>query len=248
MVMLIGATGIRGNADDWRTASREPVGLAPDPALVKEAMVQVYGARAVGAKGLFGVHTWIAAKPSNAPEWTVYEVMGWRLRYAESVVVVRNRAPDGRWFGEEPELYAQKRGAGVDELIARIEQAVHAYPYAQEYRAWPGPNSNTFTAWIGRAVPELEMDLPATAIGKDYLGSSVFSTTPSGSGFQISLGGIFAFAASGVDGVELNVLGLNFGVSQNGLKLPVIGRIGSFTPEDAVVEMQEAVTAPLNNP
>lgn len=248
MVTLIGATGIRGNADDWRTASREPVGLSPDPALVKEAMVQVYGARAVGAKGLFGVHTWVAVKPSNAPEWTVYEVVGWRLRYAESVVVVRNRAPDGRWFGEEPKLYAQKRGAGVDELIARIEQAALTYPYAQQYRAWPGPNSNTFTAWIGRAVPELEMDLPATAIGKDYLGSDIFSTAPSGSGFQMSLGGVFGFAASGVDGVELNVLGLNFGISPSGLKLPVVGRIGSFTPEDAVTEMQEAVTAPLNSP
>jgi predicted RNase H-like HicB family nuclease len=248
MTMLIGATGIRGNADDWRTASREPVGLAPDPALVKEAMVQVYGARSVGAKGLFGVHTWVAVKPSNAPEWTVYEVVGWRLRSTGNAVVVRNRAPDGRWFGEMPELYAQKRGAGVDELIARIEQAAHAYPYAQEYRAWPGPNSNTFTAWIGRTVPELEMDLPATAIGKDYLGSTIFGTAPSGSGFQLSLGGMFGFAASGVDGVELNVLGLNFGVSPNGLKLPVIGRIGSFTPEDAIVELQEAVTAPVNTP
>lgn len=248
MAALLAATGIRSNADDWRTASREPVGLAPDPALVKDAMVQVYGARAVGAKGMFGVHTWVAVKPGNAPEWTVYEVVGWRLRYADSVVVARNRAPDGRWFGEEPELYAQKRGAGVDELIARIEQAANTYPYAQEYRAWPGPNSNTFTAWIGRAVPELEMDLPATAIGKDYLGSDIFSSAPSGSGFQMSLGGVLGFAASSVDGLEFNVLGLNFGVSPNGLKLPVIGRIGSFSPEEAVTEMQEALTAPMKAP
>ncbi len=51
---------------DWRTASREPVGLAPDPGDVNEAMVQVYGARTVGAKGLFGVHTWVAVKATGA--------------------------------------------------------------------------------------------------------------------------------------------------------------------------------------
>src|SRR5437667_9330455 len=85
--------GISATASDWRTASREPVGLAPDPAVVKEAVVQVYGARAVGTKGYFGVHTWIAVKPTNANAWTVYEVIGWRLRWAETVLAVRDRAP-----------------------------------------------------------------------------------------------------------------------------------------------------------
>ena len=214
-------------ATDWRTASREPVGLAPDANLVKEAVIQVYGARALGAKGLFGVHTWVAVKPTNAQAWTVYEVVGWRLRWGESVVVIRNRPPDGRWFGAVPELYADRRGAGVDQLIERIDKAARAYPHAMEYTLWPGPNSNTFTAWIARAVPELEIDLPATAIGKDYLGNAIFGSAPSGSGFQISLAGLLGIAASGVEGLELNVLGLNFGVGPNGVKLPLIGRIGS---------------------
>jgi hypothetical protein len=212
--------------DDRRTASREPVGLAPDPALEKQPMVQVYGARAAGPKGWFGVHTWVAVKPAAATEWTVYEVIGWRLGRAPSVVVVRNRAPDGRWWGAEPELYAQRRGPEVAALIERIDRAARSYPYAAEYRAWPGPNSNTFTAWIARAVPELQLDLPATAIGKDYLGSTVVGTAPSGSGTQVSLAGLLGVAMSGVDGVELNLLGLNFGVSPHGVKLPIIGRIG----------------------
>jgi hypothetical protein len=232
--LLIGAGGASVTAQDWRTASREPVGLAPDPALVEEAVVQVYGARALGAKGFFGVHTWVAVKPTGAPEWTVYEVVGWRLRWSDSAVVVRNRAPDGRWFGSAPELYAEKRGPGVDELIKRIDEAAKNYPYANEYTLYPGPNSNTFTAWITRAVPELEADLPATAIGKDYLGGSIFGRAPSGRGFQVSLLGLLGVAASGVDGVELNLLGLNFGVSGSGLKLPFVGRLGpAFKPEPA---------------
>ena len=227
---------------DWRSASREPLGLAPDPAVVKEAVVQVYGARTIGAKGLFGVHTWVAAKPAEATRWTVYEVVGWRLRRASSVVVVSSRAPDGRWFGAAPELYAERRGPAVDRLIERIDRAARAYPYAAEYRAWPGPNSNTFTAWIARAVPELEIDLPATAIGKDYLGTSIVGTAPSGSGIQLSLGGVLGVAVSGVDGVELNLLGLNFGVGRGGLKVPMVGRVGGGWRPTALP--QEARPAP----
>jgi hypothetical protein len=239
LFVAAGATVI-AQGQDWRSASREPVGLAPDPRLVREPVVQVYGARAVGAKGLFGVHTWVAVKPGDAQGWTVYEVIGWRLRWSDSAVVVRTRDPDGRWFGAEPELYAEKRGPGVDALIKRIDNAAKEYPFAGEYTVWPGPNSNTFTAWIARAVPELEVDLPATAIGKDYLGSSVFASAPSGRGFQVSLAGLLGIAASGVDGIELNVLGLNFGVSPNGLKLPLVGIIGGFTPPAAAASDKAA--------
>jgi hypothetical protein len=76
-------------------------------------------------------------------------------------------------------------------------------------------------------VPELEVDLPSTAIGKDYLGSSIVGAAPSGSGFQLSLGGVLGLAVSAVDGLEVNVLGLNFGVSPSGVKLPMVGRVGS---------------------
>src|SRR3954468_9328383 len=101
-------------ASDWRTASRAPAGLAPDPATTREAVVQVYSARAVSWRGWFGVHSWIAVKRSNAPEFTVHEVMGWQLRRASTAVVARNRAPDGYWYGSRPELLGDIRGPGVD--------------------------------------------------------------------------------------------------------------------------------------
>ena len=169
-------------------------------------------------------------------------MIGWRLRYSDNVVVVRNRAPD-QWFGAEGELYAEKRGPGVEALIERIDKAARDYPYANTYSLWPGPNSNTFTAWITRAVPELGADLPATAIGKDYLGSDFVSTAPSGRGVQLSLKGLLGVAASAVDGVELNILGLNFGVSLSGIKLPLIGRIGAPRIQPALA-MQESPASP----
>lgn len=215
-------------ASDWRTASSEPVGLAPDPAMTPEPVVQVYAARTWGFRGNFGVHTWVAVKPAGAPAYTVYEVIGWKLRWSESALSIGPRAPDARWYGNEPELIAERRGAGVEALIERIDRAARDYPYAGEYTMWPGPNSNTFTAWIARAVPELKVDLPPTAIGKDYLGARLLDSAPSGSGVQFSLAGLLALTASGVEGLELNVLGLTFGINpfDPALKLPVFGRIG----------------------
>ncbi len=232
MVLVAGVVAFllvaRGSAVDWRTASREPVGLAPDPAATPEAVVQVYAARTWGWRGYIGVHTWIAVKPAGAEAYTVYEVIGWRLRQGGSAVVVRNRVPDERWFGNAPELLADKRGPGVDALIERIDKAVRDYPYATEYTTWPGPNSNTFTAWVTRAVPELEVDLPPTAIGKDYNGGRLLGSAPSGSGLQLSLFGLLGVIASGVEGLEINVLGLTFGVNpfDPALKLPLVGRLG----------------------
>lgn len=232
MVLVAGVVAFllvaRDRAADWRTASREPIGLAPDPAATPEPVVQVYAARTWGWRGYFGVHTWIAVKSAGAEAYTVYEKIGWRLRHSDSAVVVRRRVPDERWFGNAPELLADRRGPGAGALIERIDRAARDYPYAGKYTMWPGPNSNTFTASVARAVPELEVDLPPTAIGKDYLGSSVVSSAPSGSGVQFSLGGLFALTVSGVEGLELNLLGLTFGINpfDPSLKLPLVGRLG----------------------
>src|SRR5690606_3194101 len=202
----------RLSAHDWRTASREPAGLAPDPAGTPEAVVQVYAARAFGWRGYFGVHTWIAAKRSGADAFTVYEVIGYRLPRTGTSLVVQERAADAYWFGNRPQLLRDVRGAGVDELIDRIELAVEQYPYAHRYRVRPGPNSNTFTAFVLKHVPELRVDLPPTAIGKDYLGLKPVGITPSGTGVQLSLLGAFGVLAGVEEGLELNVLGLTLGI------------------------------------
>ena len=91
LVLLLFFMSKGAAGQDWRTASKEPVGLAPEPAATREAVVQVYGARTWGWRGNFGVHTWVAVKPADAPAYTVYEVIGWRLRYADSVVVIQDR-------------------------------------------------------------------------------------------------------------------------------------------------------------
>ncbi|MBI3507753.1 MAG: DUF3750 domain-containing protein [Proteobacteria bacterium] len=221
--------GVQGARADWRTASRDSIGLAPDPAATPQAVVQVYGARAVSWRGAFGVHTWIAVKPTGADDWTSYQIIGWRARWGGDALVVSNGPPDRRWFGAEPELYAHLEGPGVDDVIARIVRAAEAYPYRASYTLWPGPNSNTFTAMVARAAPELRLDLPSTAIGKDYLGGDTFvGAAPSGTGYQFSLWGLLGITLARQEGLEINLAGLTFGVDPLGLaiKAPGIGRIG----------------------
>lgn len=233
-LMLLGPLGVLAFGDldldtHWSAASRASSGQAPSPQAETAAIVQVYGARTYHWRGAFGIHTWIATKRSGADRYTVYQVIGWNRRWGRSVVTVsEGGAPDFYWFNAHPELLAERRGEGVDALIDRIEAAVASYPHPHEYRAWPGPNSNTFTAHVARQVPELGLDLPANAIGKDYLsGGGVFGPAPSGTGWQVSLFGLLGLTVALEEGVEVNLLGLSAGLDVNDLRLRLPG-VGSY--------------------
>ncbi len=230
-LLLIAAAGCAALQRDpnWWAARRDSSDQAPDPAATPEAVIQVYAARTVGWKGLLGVHTWIALKPSGADAYTRYEVIGWGVDRGAPAVRKNRTGPDNYWFGSKPDLLVDLRGEGVDPLIARVEAAVAAYPYPATYRTWPGPNSNTFTAYVGRAVPELRLRLPPTAVGKDYLPDGApAGLSPSGRGVQLSLLGLAGLVVGLDDGIEVNLLGLTFGldVLRPALKLPGIGRLG----------------------
>lgn len=224
-VLISGQASLRG---DWNTASRHSAGIAPDPAKTREAVVQVYAARAFSWRGILGVHTWISVKPANAGAWTTYQVIGWSVMHGGKAVAIRQEVPDRFWFGNRPEIVADLRGDGVDAIIRDIDRAARAYPYNDTYTMWPGPNSNTFTAWIGREVPALGLDLPPTAVGKDWLGNTTIAArAPSGTGFQLSLFGLLGITAAVEEGLELNVVGLTLGIDplDLALKLPGVGRI-----------------------
>jgi uncharacterized protein DUF3750 len=213
----------------WRQARRDPTGLAPNPATTPEAVIQVYAAPAVSWRGRLAVHTWIVVKPAGAPRYSRYEVVGFGVANGAPAVRVDRMGPDNYWFGARPQIVLDQRGDGVDALIEKVRGAIDNYPYPHEYRAWPGPNSNTFTAYIGRQVPELGLDLPSNAVGKDFLPrGALFAAAPSGTGFQVSLFGLAGVLVAVDEGIEVNLLGLNVGVdvAAPAVKLPAIGRVG----------------------
>ena len=83
---------------DWRTASREPAGNAVNPSEYKDAVIEFYAADAFSWRGWFAVHTWIALKPKDADTYTVYEVVGWRVRSGRSALRVFPRGLPCRAF------------------------------------------------------------------------------------------------------------------------------------------------------
>lgn len=142
---------------------------APAPDNHSGAVVQVYGADVWGVRGSFAIHTWIVTKAADAQRYRKYQVIGWRLRRGLPVVSITNDQPDADWFGSPPVLLLDKRGDDAQHLIDAIHDAALSYPYAKEYVMYPGPNSNSFTAWIALEVPGLNLELPTKAIGKSWM-------------------------------------------------------------------------------
>ncbi len=159
-VLLSGCTG-----KDWRTASREPAGIAPDPSEMSDAVIEFYAADAFSWRGWFAVHTWLAVKPQGADEYTVYEVTGWRQPALNHFTTT---TPDTYWYGSRPEKILSIQGEKAQRLIPEIQNVVTDYPWANQYKLFPGPNSNTFPAWVGQQVPELGLEMPFRAIGSGY--------------------------------------------------------------------------------
>jgi hypothetical protein len=210
----------------WSAASWSSAELLLPPDLQPQAIVHVYAARVGRWRGIFAHHCWVVVKERGASAYTRFDKVGWGLP-----VRLNGWAPDGRWYGNPPELVAAIEGPDAEALIPRIRAAVADYPFqaAGSYRAWPGPNSNSFASHLLAAVPELRAALPPTAIGKDWPdGGIALRRTPSRTGVQLLAYGLFGVTLGWVEGVEINLLGLVAGIDvrRPALKLPGFGRIG----------------------
>jgi uncharacterized protein DUF3750 len=217
-------TAVAWSQADWSSAS-----LLPPARAKPDALVHVYAARTGRWKGVFAHHSWIVIKDKGAGSYIRYDKVAWGRP-----VKTNNWDADARWYGHTPTLVGAVEGPTAERLIPKIRAAVARYPYSRagDYGVWPGPNSNSFVAYVLAAIPEAGITLPPTAIGKDWrVDSRIFGLTPSGTGVQFSLGGLFGVTIGWVEGVEVNVLGLVTGldVRRPALKLPGFGRIGMGT-------------------
>jgi hypothetical protein len=215
----------RGWAESWRTADWSSSHLLPEAAAKPEAKVVILAARTGRWKSIFAEHLAIVLKTEGASHWTRYEVVGW------GNPVRRNAyAADAFWYGNRPYVAAAISGPQAAALIPLIEQSIARYPHRQagSYTVWPGPNSNSFVAWVVRNTPGFDVELPPAAVGKDYLGRGIgFDRAPSGSGFTVSAAGLLGLTIALGEGVELNLLGTTIGIDPNDLaiKLPSLGKL-----------------------
>ncbi len=229
---LIARAALYAVSDDprsWHDADWSSTGLLPAATDYQPARVIMFTGKAGAWKGIFAVHSWVVFKRPGAREWTRYDVVGWG-----NPVRANGWPPDGFWYGNKPVVLADIAGADADRLIPRIEETVTAYRYrrAGDYRIWPGPNSNSFTAAILRAMPELGVALPPNAVGRDFRNGFYLGRTDSGTGIEVNAYGIVAVKLGWVEGIEVDLLGLVAGLDLRhpGIKLPGFGRIGVEPP------------------
>lgn len=211
---------------NWQMADRSSAGILPPPADHPDAVVRVFAARTVRWRGIFAVHTWVVVKEKDAGRYTRFDYTAWG-----EPIRINGFAADGRWFGGVPDTVAAADGEAAERMIPKIRAAIEGYELRSygDYRAWPGPNSNTFVAAVLAAVPELQTTLPPTAIGKDFpYDGGYFGRTPSGTGIRATLGGYFGVTVGWVEGLEINFLGAVLGIDlrRPAIKLPGLGRIG----------------------
>lgn len=211
---------------NWYAADRSSAGVLPQASEHPGALVRIYAARTVRWRGIVAVHSWIVFKDKGASRYSRYDYTAWG-----EPIRVNGFVADGRWFGQVPDEVFRADGEQAAQLIPKIQAAIDGYKYRNlgDYRAWPGPNSNTFVAAIINAVPEMHAVLPPTAIGKDFpYDGEWFGWTPSGTGLRATLGGYLGLTVGWLEGVELNVLGAVLGVDirRPAIKIPGVGRIG----------------------
>jgi hypothetical protein len=216
---------LQGWAPSWNSADWSSSGLLKDASAQSEAQVLFLAARVGRWRGIFAEHCWVVVKDKNGA-WERYDVMGWG-----TPVRFNGQPPDGRWYGNDPRIFAKSEGMEAERLIPRIRGAVKSYPWQARgtYRVWPGPNSNTFIRHVASAVPEMEIVLPNTAIGRSVrTDGSVAGLTPSRTGIEWSAWGYAGMSIGMKEGLEIDVLSAVFGIDfvRPAIKLPGWGRIG----------------------
>ena len=231
-----------GTGAGWRTADRSSLGVLP-PASSKAAIVRIFSAQTVRWRGIFATHSWIVFKAAGATGYTRYDYTAWG-----DPIRLNGFEPDGRWFGRMPAVVFAADGAAAEAMIPRMQAAIRDYAWRKQgdYRAWPGPNSNTFVQAVMDSVPEIRSTLPPTAIGKDYpYDHRWLRWTASGTGIRLTLGGYFGVTLAWVEGVEVNILGAVAGVDlrRPAIRLPGLGRFGMRGPDDVTVDAVQGVAA-----
>jgi hypothetical protein len=186
--------------------------------------VAVLSGELPGALREVGRHSWIVANVRDASGAFHQRAYQW-LGQAQ----VTDTDNPYSYFGDgEVAVHGVISGDAetITPIVACLERETRAYRDAN-CGCWPGPNSNTFVDGLIRACG-LGIELPATAVGKDYRGPIGISGTEARTGVQVEtwVGGVKIGAR---EGVVLDLAGLSLGVHLDpfGLEVPVgAGRFG----------------------
>ena len=210
-------------AGSSRLRPATPAALDPPP---REPVVQLRCGPLGGGLGYVAVHYWFVAYDPYEGAWHRWELWqkanlggtSWGHVHRDLL------SPHSGINGFPPRVMAEWRGRAALDLQAALD-ASRQYPDRDRYLAWPGPNSNTYIAWVLRRAGA-SADLDPQGIGKDYLGTAGVALTTTRTGVQAETS-LLGLKVGLLDGVEVHVLGFTAGLDTwpPAVKTP-LGRLG----------------------
>ena len=128
--------------------------------------VQLRYATLPGILGLIAVHYWFVVREGDrCRRWEV-----WQTKNAGGVSIGHVhcdlKSPDAGVGGGPMRIAAEWTQADAA-AICHVLENITTYPHRERYLAWPGPNSNTFVAWVLRRAG-IRHRLGPMALGARY--------------------------------------------------------------------------------
>ena len=116
--------------------------------------------------GPIAVHCWFvvddAGRVSRWEVWQTPDAGGLSIGHVHRDL----KRPDEGVGGGPPRTLARWEGDAAGH-IKQVLEKIEAYPHCRRYRYWPGPNSNTFAAWVLREAG-VAYAFPWKAFGARY--------------------------------------------------------------------------------
>ena len=101
----------------------------------------------------FAEHGWFDVRDQDG--WTRVEVMNRSSGVQVAEIDLDAARADTRFGGRTVHVHAVYTGEAARVMVPVLLERAPAYPWVDDYAPWPGPNSNTFAAWLSREVPGL---------------------------------------------------------------------------------------------
>ncbi len=116
--------------------------------------------------GAIALHYWfVVLEAGEAHRWEVWQTANAGGR-SFGHVHCDLKTPDAGVGGGPSRIEREWHGEEARSLHA-VLQNPERYPYCRRYLVWPGPNSNTFVAWVLEQA-RIECPLGWKCIGKGY--------------------------------------------------------------------------------
>ena len=117
--------------------------------------------------GAIAWHYWfVVCDDTGRHRWEVWQTKnagGWCIGHVHRDL----KHPDDGVGGGPSRLVRKWHGDNAVKIV-RVLDRIRTYPYCQRYRYWPGPNSNTFVAWVLREA-DVDYRLGPKGFGRNYL-------------------------------------------------------------------------------